>query len=75
MKNLLTLILAFVFIIGMTACGGAATQEDNTEATETVEGMETSIDATETDSTAVDQDEEIEDDEEGESEGEGESNN
>ena len=42
MKKLLTLLFAFAFLFGMTACGGSATQEEDTE--EATEMIETSAD-------------------------------
>ena len=42
MKKLLTLLFAFAFLFGMMACGGSATQEEDTE--EATEMIETSAD-------------------------------
>ena len=53
MKNLLTLLLALGFVIGMTACGGTTTTEesDAAEGTEQVEGAAEEMDAVEAEAT------------------------
>ena len=68
MKNLLTLLLAFGFVLGMTACGGTtATEGDAAEATEAVESSAAdAMEETEViDSTAVEAEEPIEGDDDG----------
>ena len=56
MKNLLTLLFAFVFMLGMTTCGGSATQED--QGSEAIETSVEVIDETEaSDEADMDEDE------------------